>query len=299
MKSAFFLWLSAMRPKTLPLACSSIFLSSAIANYHGFFNSTIFALALLTAVLLQIISNLANDYGDAVSGADNSQRVGPKRVMQSGQVSKYNMQQAIVIACIAATVSGLSLLTVAFSTNTYLLIIFILLGAVAIIGAITYTMGTSPYGYKGLGDIAVFMFFGWLAVVGGYYLYTQQFLMTLLLPASACGLFSASVLNINNMRDLNSDKAVGKNTLAVYMGHQKAHIYHGCLLASAFLCLAMYIVIEQLPVLTWLYLLTLPMFLRIFEQAKHYQQATLMNQLLKFSVLTTLLASVLFSIGLL
>ena len=214
MKSAILIWLSAIRPKTLPLSISAIILGSAIAAFDGFFNVTIFSLALITATLLQIVSNLANDYGDAETGADNENRVGPKRVMQAGLVTKAQMKKALVFSILLTFSLGVTLIYYAFKDDFMMVIVFLVLGILAIAAAIMYTMGKSPYGYSGYGDISVFIFFGLVGVIGSYTLFSQEFYPLLILPACFCGFLSASVLNINNIRDLASDIKVGKFTLA-------------------------------------------------------------------------------------
>ena len=215
MTNTFSVWLLAARLRTLPLACSSILLGSGLAASRGAFDGTIMGLSLLTAILLQILSNLANDYGDAVSGADNGERIGPQRAVVSGLITRHQMCVAMGLTALAAVVSGLSLLVCAFGEAWQQILTFILLGGAAIVAAITYTVGKSPYGYRGFGDISVFLFFGLLGVLGSYYLFTHSLEWDLLLPATACGLLATAVLNINNVRDIETDAASGKITLAV------------------------------------------------------------------------------------
>ncbi|MEH6451966.1 MAG: 1,4-dihydroxy-2-naphthoate octaprenyltransferase [Psychromonas sp.] len=237
-------WISALRLRTLPLAAASIILSAGLAAHAQIFDLSIFILLLFTALLLQILSNLANDYGDSITGADNETRVGPLRSMQTGKITATSMKKAIIFTVILVLLSGISLLTMALGQNVTSWLLFILLGIFAIIAAITYTMGKIPYGYRAMGDIAVFVFFGLVGVVGSYYLYDLSFNWPLLLPAISVGLLSASVLNINNLRDLYSDKQANKITLVVLLGRKKAFIYHLFLILTA-------------PVLASLYLLGL------------------------------------------
>lgn len=226
-------WISALRLRTLPLAAASIILAAGLAVHDDIFDGAVFTLSLVTALLLQILSNLANDYGDDVSGADNHDRVGPARAMQSGLITQAAMRKAIILAVILCIVSGLSLLTVALGTHVYSWVLFILFGLLAIFAAIFYTMGKLPYGYRGLGDLSVFIFFGLVGVLGSYYLYDLSFNFSLLLPASCIALLAVSVLNINNMRDIYTDKEAGKITLVVMWGRKKAFIYHLCLIFTA------------------------------------------------------------------
>ncbi len=292
------IWLSAIRPKTLPLACGAIFLGSGLAVFHGHFQPGILILALITAVLLQVISNLANDYGDAVSGADNEQRQGPRRVMQAGLVTQVQMKKAIALASGLAVVSGLALLFTAFGQNWQAILGFIGLGLLAIIAAITYTMGKSPYGYRGLGDISVFLFFGLLGVLGSYYLYSQSLSWVLMLPAASCGLLSAAVLNINNTRDIKTDKAAGKITLAVRLGRQRACFYQWGLIFSALLCTLAFIDTQAFSWPIWLFLFTLvPLFSGATKLA-HSEQAEVLNQQLKRTALSSFFYCLLLGLGL-
>ena len=235
-------WIKAFRLRTLPLSFSNILLGSALAYlYIGEpleskrFSWTIFSLTLITTLLLQILSNLANDYGDAKKGADNENRIGPERAIQSGAISPKQMLTAIIIVSILALFSGLALLYFAFKNNlSWTFVGFFVLGLAAIAAAIKYTVGKGAYGYSGLGDIFVFIFFGWVGVVGTFYLQTLHFDWMLLLPATTMGCFSVAVLNLNNMRDQENDKAVGKNTLVVKLGRKNAKIYHGLLFVIAY-----------------------------------------------------------------
>ncbi|MCT4581652.1 MAG: 1,4-dihydroxy-2-naphthoate polyprenyltransferase [Flavobacteriales bacterium] len=246
-------WLKAFRLRTLPLSLSCIFIGSGLALYKTTFSPTIFVLAVITTVLLQILSNLANDYGDAVKGTDNENRIGPMRAIQSGAITQSQMKKAIIVNAVLAFISGLLLIFTAFDTQSFFLILlFILLGISAIIAAVKYTMGKNPYGYSGLGDLFVFLFFGLVGVLGTYFLYTKSFDLQLMLPASAIGLLSAAVLNMNNMRDVENDKASNKNTLVVKIGFQNAKYYHTALITLAFLFLTTTILSYDLPKLTFL-----------------------------------------------
>lgn len=226
-------WIKAFRLRTLPLSFSSILMGGAIAyslmiriSIDSYFWG-VFGLTLLTTLLLQILSNLANDYGDAKKGADNENRIGPARSIQSGEITAAAMLKAVIIFSILSLVSGLALLYFAFRDNlSWTTVSFLILGLLAIAAAIKYTVGKGAYGYSGLGDIFVFIFFGPVAVIGTCYLLTHYFECILLLPAITMGCFSVAVLNLNNMRDQINDKAVGKNTLVVRLGFKKAKNYH-------------------------------------------------------------------------
>ena len=226
-------WLGALRLRTLPLAASSIIVGAGIAVNEQVFSLSIFLLSLVTALLLQILSNLANDYGDSVSGADDVNRVGPERAMQTGVISHATMKYAILFTVGLTLLSGSILLFVALNDDLYSWLIFLGLGVLAIIAAITYTMGKLPYGYRALGDVAVFLFFGLLGVIGSFYLYAHSFDWLLILPASSIGLLSAAVLNINNLRDVENDSKHNKTTLVVLFGRNIAFKYHLCLIILA------------------------------------------------------------------
>jgi 1,4-dihydroxy-2-naphthoate octaprenyltransferase len=227
-------WLSAMRLRTLPLSVSGIIVASGLAYYKGIFNPSIFALALLTTVSLQILSNLANDYGDGVKGTDNDDRIGPERALQSGAISPKEMLNAIKINSLISMILAVSLITVSFGLKHIMLaVIFLALAIAALAAAIKYTVGDSAYGYKGLGDVFVFLFFGLVSVLGCYILYAKTLHSIMLLPAITFGALSAAVLNLNNMRDIDSDKTANKITLAVRLGRQNAKLYHYTLISIA------------------------------------------------------------------
>ncbi len=253
-------WLESLRPKTLPLGLIAIVTGSALAYWTGHFELPIALLAILTAGTLQILSNLANDYGDAVKGTDTEERLGPLRGMQKGVITPVQMKKALIINVIISCVSGIALIIVACKKPEDA-IGFLVMGLLAIVAAITYTVGKRPYGYMGLGDISVLIFFGWLSVIGTYYLQANAFNIVTLLPATACGLLSVAVLNINNMRDLENDIQAGKNTLAVRLGASGSRIYHTCVIAIAIICLIVFTLIYMHRWTAWLFLLAVPMLL--------------------------------------
>ncbi|MGR5246825.1 MULTISPECIES: 1,4-dihydroxy-2-naphthoate polyprenyltransferase [Vibrio] len=263
MKQSLQIWLDAARPKTLPLALVSILTGSALAYSTGHFSLTIAIMAFVTATLLQILSNLANDYGDAVKGTDNDNRLGPQRAMQSGAVSASQMKKAIICNIILTAIAGLTLVFYALSSVESILT-FIGLGILAIIAAIAYTMGSKPYGYVGLGDLSVFIFFGLLGVSGTYFLHTGHIESALFLPALGCGLLAVAVLNINNMRDIENDTECGKRTMAVRLGQRRAKQYHFLLLGGALIAFTAYLLIQDKPM--WA---SLPFLLGIYVVAQH------------------------------
>lgn len=220
-------WISAARPRTLPLALAGLALGNFIAAGHLSFHWSIAISAILTATLLQVLSNYANDYGDFNNGADNENRIGPARAVQSGAISVGAMKRAIIVLSLLSLSSGILLLW--FSRENvsigYLLLMLVF-GLLSIGAAYKYTASKNPYGYKGFGDIAVFLFFGILAVMGVYYLQTGTLSVAALTAAVAFGALSTGVLNLNNMRDIENDEVAGKITVAVRLGLNKARAYH-------------------------------------------------------------------------
>ncbi|WP_372973111.1 1,4-dihydroxy-2-naphthoate octaprenyltransferase [Muriicola sp.] len=234
-------WVSAVRLRTLPLSVSGILVGSGMASIYGKSDTAIFIWALLSTLGLQIISNLANDYGDGIKGTDNEERIGPARAMQSGSLTARELKSGILLCVLITLVFMGMLLYEAFNGYPAYFLLFTFLGALAVWAAIRYTVGDSAYGYKGLGDLFVFGFFGLLAVLGTLFLYTKDLRATDALPAVAIGLLSTAVLNLNNMRDSASDAKAGKNTLAVKLGMRNAKRYHYALLLLSVVCMAVYL----------------------------------------------------------
>ncbi len=229
-------WLRAARLRTLPLSFSGILIGSSFA-FSSNFDFDIFSSCLLITVLFQIISNFANDLGDAVKGVDDETRIGPERAIQSGMITKAQMKNAIIILSVLALIVVLQLLfRIDLSRNE--LLIFSALGMMSIWAAIAYTIGKNPYGYRALGDLMVFLFFGLLAVVGTYYLYARSVVLEVVLIASAIGALAVAVLNLNNMRDREDDTLKNKKTMAVILGAEKAKRYHTAVLLMSVLLFA-------------------------------------------------------------
>ena len=293
-------WLLAARPRTLPLACASILLGSGLAATAQAFDPAVLLLALLTAIALQVLSNLANDYGDAASGADDAQRIGPVRAVSSGLLSSQAMRKGMVITALAATLLGLILLMTAFGNQWGEILTFVLLGAASLFAAVTYTVGLggTPYGYRGLGDVAVFIFFGLLGVIGTYYLHVQQLSWLPFLPAAACGLLATAVLNVNNVRDIESDARNGKITLAVRLGRDNAIKYHWALLGLSLLLTVIYFIALPVPLLGWSCLLVAKPLTDAARTLSHTRDGEILTGMLKKTAISTLLYSVLLSIGL-
>lgn len=213
-------------------------LGNAAAYHEGYFSWPVFLLALLTATLFQVISNFANDYGDYVHGADSDAREGPRRAVESGTLSKQEMKRGIIICSLLSVISTVLLLYLSFPAVGWTGVgILFLLGLLSIIAAITYTASSNPYGYRGWGDPAVFIFFGLLAVMGAFYLHTGFLNAFIVFPALVMGFLSTAVLNVNNTRDLESDKKAGKQSIAVMLGERGARLYHGLLILAGFVAL--------------------------------------------------------------
>lgn len=237
-------WLSAIRLRTLPLSVSGILVGSGMASIYGQLDNYIFILALLSTLGLQIISNLANDYGDGIKGTDNEERIGPKRALQSGSLSAAELKTGILISVIITLIFIGLLLYVAFNGYPEYFLLFSVLAALAVWAAIRYTVGDSAYGYKGLGDLFVFCFFGLLSVLGSLFLFTKELGWVDLLPAVAIGTLSTAVLNLNNLRDYSSDSGAGKNTLVVKLGIGKAKVYHFMLLLVSLVCMLCFLLVS-------------------------------------------------------
>lgn len=289
-------WLESLRPKTLPLAFAAIVVGTVLAWWQGYFDPLVAALALITAGLLQILSNLANDYGDAVKGSDKPDRIGPLRGMQKGAISLAQMKRALMIVIVLSCISGLLLVTAATQTLTDF-IGFLVLGGLSIIAAITYTIGKRPYGYLGLGDVSVLVFFGWLSVMGSWYLQAHMLIPAVILPATACGLLATAVLNINNLRDIDSDRDNGKNTLVVRLGPVNARRYHAGLLIGALLCLALFNLLSLHSLWGWLFVLAAPLLIKQARYVLRERDPRAMPPMLERTVKGALLTNLLFVIG--
>ena len=292
-------WIHAFRLRTLPLALSGISMGSFLAAFDGTFSWGIFILATITALFLQILSNLANDYGDSVKGTDGDGRIGPERAVQSGLISLQEMRIAIIIFSILALLPGLWLIKEGTEgLDIGVSFVFLLLGILAIIAAIKYTVGSNPYGYAGLGDLFVFIFFGLTAVAGTYYLHTHQFSWDVLLPASSLGLLSAGVLNLNNMRDRENDQLNNKNTLVVKLGGNNAKLYHAFLLITAIILALGYTAVNYHSPIQLLFLFAVPLILMNLRTVWQNREPKLLDPLLKKLALSTVFFVLTFGIGL-
>lgn len=295
-------WVSAARLRTLPLSVSGIIVGSACAYPYFSANPSflsIFSFAILTTLLLQILSNFANDYGDGVKGTDNETRIGPQRALQSGLITPKQMKQGVIITSLLSLVSALILIYISFGKdNFFTSLFFFVLGISCVAAAIKYTVGSGAYGYKGLGDLFVFIFFGLVSVIGCFYLYGMNFDFWIILPAIAIGNLSIAVLNINNMRDLESDKLVGKNTLAVKLGREGAKQYHYFIVLFALAAIVIYGVHANLDIYKYFFIIAyIPLLKHLVFVKKNTEPRELDSQM-KIVALSTFLLSVLFSIAL-
>ncbi|WP_394748620.1 1,4-dihydroxy-2-naphthoate octaprenyltransferase [Spongiimicrobium salis] len=288
-------WINAARLRTLPLSISGILVGSALANFNGYSSVAILILALCTTIGFQITSNFANDYGDGVKGTDNEDRIGPKRAYQSGLLSGKALKKGIYISIGITMLLVIVLVYIAFGVeNFWYVLIFLALGLLSIWAAIRYTVGSSAYGYRGYGDIFVFAFFGILAVLGTQFLYMKTLMPISILPAIAIGALSTGVLNLNNLRDWQSDTKSNKNTLIVKMGFRKGKQYHYLLLITAFVCTLTFMVYTFTD---WIHFIGLLAFVPIFVhflRVFRVDSPSLLDPELKKLALSTFLLAILF-----
>ena len=289
-------WLEAFRLRTLPLSLSCIGMGGFLAAAQNKFNGVIFFLCCTTTIFLQVLSNLANDYGDTVNGADHAERQGPQRAVQSGAISQGQMKNAIIIFIVLSLISGIELLYSAFGFELKSFLFFLALGLLCIVAAIAYTVGKKPYGYIGLGDLSVLIFFGLVGVMGSLYLFTKEFYPLQILPALSCGFFSIAVLNINNIRDIESDRQAGKFSIPVRIGREKAIQYHWILLIGGILCALVFVILNYKSPLQFLFLLSTPLLI-INGKSVAKLPSEKLDPFLKQMALSTLLFVLLFGIG--
>ncbi|MGB3589852.1 MAG: 1,4-dihydroxy-2-naphthoate polyprenyltransferase [Tunicatimonas sp.] len=290
-------WIEAARPRTLPLALASIGMGAFLAASAGHFRWEVLVLTVLTTIFLQVLSNFANDYGDSIHGADGSGREGPQRAVQSGAISPAAMRRAMSIFALLSFVSGVALLLISIRWNTLVLIIFLLLGLLAIAAAITYTAGRKPYGYAGLGDISVLIFFGLVGVMGSFYLHATFFDSLTILPALSCGLLSVAVLNVNNIRDIKTDSLAGKRSIPVRLGRNRAVVYHWLLLSLGILCSVVYVLLSYNTAYQWIFLLSVPLLVKNGIAVQTKTKAAELDPYLKQLALSTLIYVLTFGIG--
>jgi 1,4-dihydroxy-2-naphthoate octaprenyltransferase len=299
-------WIEAARLRTLPLSVSGIIVGSmyALANPTDdvltpteVFNWKLFAFAIITTLGLQILSNYANDYGDGIKGTDNEDRVGPKRTIQSGVITPHEMKRAIILTSVLTLLSAIYLIYLAFGAhNLGYSLFYLILGIAAIASAIRYTVGNTAYGYRGFGDVFVFVFFGLVSTLGVNFLYSKQLDAILILPATAIGLLSVAVLNLNNMRDEASDRKSGKNTLVVKMGIENAKKYHYFLIIGAMVLVLLFALLSDFHFDQYLFLIAYLPLVKHLIIVYNNQNSKLLDPELKKVALSTFALSVLLAL---
>ena len=296
MNSKFKVWLEAARLRTLPLSLSGIIVGNGLAYSSPSFSVTILILSLATTIAFQILSNFANDYGDGVKGIDNDDRIGPARVLQQGLLSRKELKKGIQITVASSLILSFSLILIAFDSSELLyVLIFVALAIASVYAAIKYTVGKNAYGYRAFGDVFVFVFFGGVSVLGSYFLQNNTFSIELILPATSIGLLSVGVLNLNNMRDLETDKKSNKITIAVLLGASYSKIYHAFLLIGAVFTSVLYSKTLSQP--SYLFMIAVLLLMIHLRRVLGYTDPKEFDPELKRLALCTFLFALLFSIG--
>jgi 1,4-dihydroxy-2-naphthoate octaprenyltransferase len=292
-------WINAARPRTLPLALSGIFAGCGLAWFYGAIDTAVSVLAIVTATLIQVFSNFANDYGDSRKGTDNQFRVGPTRTVQSGEISHKEMETGMIAVGGLSFLSGIALVYVAtWHTSKTAFFTFIILGILSLVAAYFYTAGKKSYGYIGLGDLFVFLFFGILPVPGVFYLNSGFLPASVFLPAVTIGFFSTGVLNLNNMRDIVNDRNSGKITIPVRIGARNARFYHLAMILAGWVAALIYTLKFYHALWQFLFLLTLPVFIIDLVRIFHIRNDKDLDPFLKRLALSTLAFTLLFCLGL-
>lgn len=294
--STFSIWFSTARPRTLPLALASIIVGSALAYWAGKFDLITTLLAFVTTILLQVLSNFANDYGDYVKGSDTKERIGPLRAIQHGAITGIQLRNAVIVLVVLSFIGGAALITYSYQTVQDA-IVFTALGIISIVAAITYTVGKKAYGYLGLGDLFVLIFFGFVAVIGTFYLQAHSVPALIFVPAFGCGLLSVAVLNINNLRDINQDRKAGKNTLIVRIGSQNGRIYHAILLVLAVVSYLIFAISEFQHWYSYLFLLATPLLVKHGKFVYQHKDPVELRPILGQMAGLALIVNLLFSLG--
>nr|WP_321413033.1 1,4-dihydroxy-2-naphthoate octaprenyltransferase [uncultured Allomuricauda sp.] len=285
-------WVQAARLRTLPLSLSGIIVGTGLAVMEGRFDLILFILALLTTVGFQVTSNFANDYGDGVKGTDNEDRIGPARAIQSGSITRSSLKKGIIISIIISMLIALALIYLAFGLENFIyIVLFFVLGLLSIWAAIKYTVGSNAYGYRGMGDLFVFLFFGLLGVLGSMFLYTKSLGWNAILPAVAIGFLCVAVLNLNNLRDVVSDKKYGKITMVVKMGFDNGKRYHFFLILMALVCFLLFLWRENFGWKSSFFMLAfVPLFIHLRKVMLTQNPGDLDVELKKVALSTFLLA---------
>lgn len=288
-----------MRLRTLPLSLSGVVTGIFIAATQTTLRPLTVVFLLLTTVLLQIISNLSNELGDTLSGTDTEERSVARYSLQDGEISIPQMKRLIALMVLICCASGTAMVFLATGSLLSVQAIGLLaLGALAIVSAMRYTLGAKPYGYRGFGDLYVFLFFGLVSVCGGYYVCTMDpDLRIALLPACTIGCFSVGVLNVNNIRDMKSDAAT-RVTVAMRLGQTWSRVYQTLLISGGWALIIVYTLRHYTGPLNFLYALTFPAYL-MHVKGTWMRRDSALDPMLPLLVLSTFVFALLFGIGLL
>lgn len=289
--------MKSMRLRTLPLSLAGVILGVTLAADKTDVSPWTAALIFLTTVCLQILSNLSNELGDTLSGTDSADRQGPKYALGSGDMTIGDIKKLILMFIGLCVISGLAMIQVSFGSLFKTESICLeALGAAAIVGAMKYTLGKNPYGYRGLGDVFVFIFFGLVSVLGGYYVAARELPpLIMLLPASAIGCFSVGVLNVNNIRDMKTD-AVNRVTVAIKLGMKGARIYQTVLIVAGWILMPVFCAIYDSAPGHFLFLITLPLYIKHLQGVWTRSERAL-DPMLPMLVISTFFLSILAGAG--
>lgn len=290
-------YIKSMRLRTLPLSLAGVCLGIMLAAADYYVNWKVALLIMLTTICLQVLSNVSNELGDTLSGVDGEDRNGPQYSLSEGGLTIPEMKRFIAVMAVACALSGLLMLQASFGTLFAIEpLCLIALGAAAIGGAIKYTLGKNPYGYRGLGDISVFIFFGLVSVMGAYFVAAHTLLSWIIvLPAVAVGCFSVAVLNVNNIRDMKTDAGI-RVTTPLRVGLKRARIYQTVLITVGWLCLVAFNLMRFPDIWHWLFVITLPLFIKHLVGVWTRTDREL-DPMLPLLVISTFILSLLFGLG--
>lgn len=289
--------IKSMRLRTLPLSLAGVILGVMLAADKTDVSPWTAALIFLTTVCLQILSNLSNELGDTLSGTDSADRQGPKYALGSGDMTIGDIKKLILMFIGLCVISGLAMIQVSFGSlfKTESICLEVL-GAAAIVGAMKYTLGKNPYGYRGLGDMSVFIFFGLVSVLGGYYVAARELPpLIMLLPASAIGCFSVGVLNVNNIRDMKTD-AVNRVTVAIKLGMKGARIYQTILVTLGWALILVFCAVYDFAPGHYIFIITLPLYIKHLQGVWTRSERAL-DPMLPMLVISTFFLSILAGAG--
>ena len=287
--------LKSMRLRTLPLSLAGVIAGVALASSAVTPETPVVVALVFTTAFLQILSNLSNELGDTLHGTDTDDRQGIHYSIQDGEMTVPQMKRLIAVIAALCCVSGLIMVWCSFGTVFSLRPICLLaLGAAAIWSAMHYTLGDNPYGYRGLGDLFVFIFFGLVSVLGAGYVCSHTICLSWLLPAAAFGCWSIAVLNVNNIRDMKTDAAT-RTTVALRLGLKNARIYQTVLIAAGWLLMPAYSLLTATGWWQWLYFITVPLF-ALHLRGVWTREDRALDPMLPLLVMTAFITSILFSV---